>query len=117
MPLEVNGYSATFKAFADFAEQSVRDGAGKTVAESCSRNSIYPQLPHWHHSMTEETDRTLAPVHGLRRIVSRFPSLPFTTLVALLHDWSRLPLRLESPCLATRVVLLHDRSRQSSRLL
>ena len=40
MPLEVNGYSATFKAFADFAEQSVRDGAGKTIADARVKRTL-----------------------------------------------------------------------------
>ncbi|MBQ4385882.1 MAG: hypothetical protein II823_08220 [Kiritimatiellae bacterium] len=40
MSLDINGYNATFKAFTDFATQSVEAGKSKAVARASAMRSL-----------------------------------------------------------------------------
>ena len=45
MALDINGYNATFKAFTDFATQSVEAGKSKAVARAGGEGPLAGRVP------------------------------------------------------------------------
>ena len=57
MALDINGYNATFKAFTDFATQSVEAGKSKAVAR-CSTRWMVRKRPATSMSNSSRTARS-----------------------------------------------------------